>query len=94
MTTEDAAEMESDGESVAAEKSRDLTTTLEWAGVVILGLLAVIATFRFYNAASRAIGRLVSPEYEPLFQAGFNLVILLLAVAGISVLTRRLVFDR
>lgn len=74
--------------------SRDLSTTLEWAGLLVLGLLAVIATFRFYLAASTAIGRLVSSEYEPLFQAGFNLVILLLAITGISLLARRLVLER
>lgn len=73
--------------------SRDLSTSLEWAALLILGLLAVIATFRFYLAASTAIGRLVTPEYEPLFQAGFNLVVLLLAITGISILLRRTILD-
>lgn len=86
-TAEETGEGDDDG-------SRDLSTTLEWAGLLVLGLLAVIATFRFYLAASTAIGRLVSAEYEPLFQAGFNLVVLLLAITGISLLARRLVLER
>lgn len=92
-TDDDPAEADSD-DSLTEDDSRDLSTTLEWAGLLVLGLLAVIATFRFYLAASTAIGRLVSPEYEPLFQAGFNLVVLLLAITGISLLARRLVLDR
>lgn len=89
----DPEEAEPD-EPAAEDDSRDLSSSLEWAALLVLGLLAVIATFRFYLAASTAIGRLVSSEYEPLFQAGFNLVILLLAITGISLLTRRLVLGR
>ncbi|NIS31201.1 MAG: hypothetical protein GWO04_15220, partial [Actinobacteria bacterium] len=63
---------------------------LMWAAVALLSVLAVVATVRVYTGASQAIGRFVAYEYRALFQAGFNLAVLLLAVAGISRLLRRL----
>ncbi|MDZ7700988.1 MAG: hypothetical protein U5J98_02355 [Halobacteriales archaeon] len=63
---------------------------LLWAAVALLALLAVVATFRVYTSTSQAIGRFVAYEYRALFQAAFNLAVLLLAVAGITSLLRRL----
>lgn len=63
---------------------------LLWIGVAILALLAIVATFRVYTSASEAIGRFVAYEYRALFQAAFNLAVLLLAVAGITRLLREL----
>lgn len=69
---------------------RDARQYLMWAAVGLLALLAVVATFRVYTSASAAIARFVAYEYRALFQAGFNLAVLLLAVAGITTLLRRL----
>ena len=63
---------------------------LLWIAVALLSVLAIVATVRVYTGASQAIGRFVAYEYRALFQAGFNLAVLLLAVAGISRLLRRL----
>lgn len=63
---------------------------LMWVAVALLALLAVGATFQIYTNASTAIARFVGPDFRPLFQAAFNLVVLLLAVAGITRLLRRL----
>ena len=63
---------------------------LMWTAVALLALLAVVATFRVYTNASTAIARFVAPDFQPLFQAAFNLAVLLLAVAGITGLLRRL----
>lgn len=49
-----------------------------------LTLFAVVAAVQFYLNASAAIGRWVAPAYRSLFQAVFNLAVLLVAVAGIS----------
>lgn len=57
--------------------------------VLLLGLLAALATFRFYSSASRAIDVWLAPRYQPLFQAGFNLVVVLAAIVAIVVITRR-----
>lgn len=60
------------------------------AALVVLAVLALIATVRFYLSASRLISVWVTEEFRPLFQAAFNLVVLLGAAAGISVLVHRL----
>ncbi len=49
-----------------------------------LALLALIALIRFYFAASTTIDTWISSDYRSLFQALFNLIILLLAGAGIA----------
>lgn len=49
-----------------------------------LALLALIALIRFYFAASATIDTWISRDYRSLFQALFNLIILLLAGAGIA----------
>ncbi|WP_336002577.1 hypothetical protein [Halorientalis halophila] len=63
---------------------------LQWGAMVILILAALVAAAQFYLSATRAIGIWVEAGYEPLFMAAFNLAILLLAVAGVSTLARRL----
>lgn len=68
---------------------RDVIAYLEWGAMAGLGLVALIAVFRFYFAASRAISVWISPDFEPVFQAAFNLVVLLLAATGIVVFARR-----
>lgn len=95
--SEDAEPMTPDPSSTDPDRSLDLLDDpetarryLQWLAVALLALLAVVATFRVYAGASAAIGQFVAPEFRPLFQAAFNLAVLLLAVAGISVLLRRL----
>jgi hypothetical protein len=61
-----------------------------WAAFAILVLVALVATFQFYFAASAAITEFVTRRYRPLFRAGFNLVIVLACGLGISLLVRRL----
>ena len=77
----------SDGTSSAGQK---VVRSLQWAAFAILILVALIATLRFYFAASNAINEFVTRRYRPLFQAIFNLVILLASALGLSVLVRRI----
>jgi hypothetical protein len=77
-----AADVE--GGAQAADESRDLVTYARYALLAGLTLLALVATFRFYFAVSSAIDIWVAREFRPLFQAAFNLVVLLLAAVGIS----------
>ncbi|MFB6233625.1 MAG: hypothetical protein ABEH61_05140 [Haloarculaceae archaeon] len=78
-----------DGTSDAAADGRrqwltdDIERTLRYLFVAGLALLALIALIRFYFAASATIDSLIAPEYQSLFQALFNLVVLLLSGAGI-----------
>jgi hypothetical protein len=69
---------------------RTAMTYVQWAAFAILAFMALVATFRFYTAASRAISIWISSDFEPLFQAGFNLVVLAAAALGLSILARRL----
>lgn len=61
----------------------DIERTLRYAVVAGLALLALIATLRFYFAASATIDTWVAREYRSLFQALFNLTLLLLSGAGV-----------
>ena len=61
----------------------DIERTLRYLFVAGLSLLALIALLRFYFAASATIDSLIAPAYRSLFQALFNLAILLLSGAGI-----------
>ena len=80
-----------DGTAVQpSSRSFDVRTSLQWAALAGLVLLAFVAAVQFYLNGGRAIRIWVAPEYEPLFQAAFNLVLLLVAGLGISWLVRRL----
>lgn len=63
---------------------------LRWGLLGLFLLLAVIALFGFYTNATNAISLWTTTRYEPLFQAGFNLVILIAAALGASVVLRSL----
>lgn len=81
------------GEGSSGE-SRTAGQRLAWlvqiGALVLLCLLALVATFRFYFAASRAIEVWIADDFVSLFQAAFNLLVLIASVYGVSVLVRRL----
>ena len=86
-------------ESTAAEPgagSEDRTTgeRLTWVvqvgALVVLSLVALLATFRFYFAASEAITVWIADDYVSVFQAAFNLLVLVVCLYGVSLLVRRL----
>lgn len=86
-----------DGSEPPGDESVDtgsrLVRFVEYATFGILCLLALVATFRFYFAASEAIRVWFSSDFVPVFQAAFNLVVLVAAALGISVLVRRIGTD-
>lgn len=89
--TDDApTESFDDASDTEADEGRSIRTYALWAAFGILVLVALVATFQFYFAASAAISEFVTRRYRPLFRAGFNLVILLGSALGISLLVRRL----
>jgi hypothetical protein len=53
-------------------------------------LLALIALLRFYFAASATIDTWIADDYRSLFQAVFNLAVLLVAGAGIGWQVRKM----
>ncbi|QSG15782.1 hypothetical protein [Halapricum desulfuricans] len=62
---------------------------LELFALIGLGLFAAVSAYGFYVNANRAIAQLAAATHESLFQAAFNLTLLLLALAGLSLLARR-----
>jgi len=73
-----------DSDDDSNEGTSDLVRYARYALLGGLTLLALVATLRFYFAASNAIDIWVARQYRPLFQAAFNLVVLLVAAVGIS----------
>lgn len=96
-TAEEGVEQPQAGGSQPQEATsggRSTGERLAWlvqvAGLVILCLLALVATFRVYFAASTAISVWISDDFVSLFQVAFNLLVLVASLYGISVLVRRL----
>lgn len=68
----------------------ELRRRLNYALLAGLSLLALVAALQFYLNASATINQWVTNEYRSLFQATFNLVVLLITAAGIGRQVRRL----
>ncbi|MUV90298.1 hypothetical protein GJ629_10655 [Halapricum sp. CBA1109] len=88
QTTDEPFE-EYDSDPDAATDRSDAQYYAELLGAGVLLLLGAIAAVGFYTSVSTAISRLVVRQYEPLFQAAFNLVVLLVVGVGLSLLWRR-----
>lgn len=74
----------------AADEGRDLRRTLNYVLLAGLSLLALIATLQLYFNVSSAINQWISREYRSLFQAAFNLTVLLLVGSAMVWQVRRL----
>lgn len=81
-------------DTATAEEEQSLRNRVErsmrYLLVAGLSLLALIAMLRFYFAASATIDTWISRDYRSLFQALFNLALLLLAGAGIAWQARKI----
>lgn len=71
-------------------RNPDVRTYLAWGALAVCSLLAVFALIRFYSSTTAAIDLWISSAYRPIVQAAFNLVVLLLALTGVSWLVREL----
>lgn len=76
--------------STSATSTRDVQNYLYWGALAGFVLLAVAATLQLYASGTRIIRIWVAPDFEPLFVAAFNLIVLLLAVIGISWVRRQM----
>ncbi|KPN31851.1 hypothetical protein SY89_02607 [Halolamina pelagica] len=81
---------EQDEERPEQDEGRDLRRTLNYVLLAGLSLLALIATLQLYLNVSTTINQWISREYRSLFQAAFNLVVLLLVGTGMVWQVRRL----
>lgn len=100
----DAAETtEASEPSVTSRRSSDnsrlpdpdeVARYLQWGVLALLVLFALVAAVSLYTNINRIIQVWVTREYQPVFSAAFNLLVLLLAGAGISLLLRRIARER
>lgn len=88
----DTAPTDTDPDDTDDEQSlrSDVERYVRYLLVAGFSLLALIAMLRFYFAASATIDTWISQEYRSLFQALFNLAILLVAGAGIGWQARKI----
>lgn len=63
---------------------------LFWGTFGAAFLFGAFAAFGFYQSVIEIIDIWVSEDFEPIFRAVFNLVVVLIAILGISLLIRRL----
>lgn len=64
-----------------------------WVNYLVLAalaFLALVAGVRFYAAVGTMINRFVVREFRPIFHATFNLALLFLAGAGVTIQLRRM----
>ncbi|WP_435068456.1 hypothetical protein [Haloplanus sp. C73] len=92
--SESSTQSESQSERTESKADTDTTSNVRryanYAILLVLGLLAFVAVIRLYLSVSNVIGTWITDEYRSLFQAVFNLVVLLAAGVGISYQLRRL----
>lgn len=69
---------------------RDAADYLWYTALVVLALLAVVATFQLYGSVGAIIDTFVADRFQPVFAALRDLTVLLLTVAGIVYVLRRL----
>lgn len=76
------ASTEQSGESEDADV--DVSHYIYLGALGVLVVLAVVGLFGFYTSATEVIDVWVAQQYQPIFRAVFNLVVLLAAAAGIA----------
>ncbi|GGN18848.1 hypothetical protein [Halarchaeum nitratireducens] len=84
-----AADGERDGENARTEDDGvALRRGARVLGIAIAGLVALVACVSLYGAVGTLIAQWVAPRYQPLYEAGFDLAVLLLAAAVVARLAR------
>lgn len=63
--------------------SDDLRDYFHKGVLILLLFVGLVAALQFYMSTTTAIDLWVADKYTPIFQAGFNLAILILVVVGI-----------
>lgn len=84
---------ESEGAAVRDSRFPDpdqVVRYLQWAVLAVLALFGLVAAISLYVSFGRIIDVWVTTEFQPVFRAAFNLLVLLIVAGGISVLLRRI----
>lgn len=89
-TTTDGSDASENTEETTTNDRGRVRQYANYAVLLVLGLLAFVAVIQLYLSVSNVIRTWIEPEYRSLFQAAFNLIVLLAAGLGISYQLRRL----
>jgi hypothetical protein len=84
------SEADQDREQNATVSREKLVGYMFWAAFGLLGLLTAVALFGFYTSVTRVINIWITDQYQPIFNAVFNLVVVLACLVGLSLLVRLL----
>lgn len=66
----------------------EVTRYLQWGLLALFVLFALVAAVSLYENVGRIIRVWVAADYRPIFNAAFNLLVLLIAAAGIGMVLR------
>ena len=77
-------------EYASDEEGPDVRRLVAWAGLGVLSLLVLVAFAGFYSSVGTIIDLWIEPRHQPIMRAAFNLAVLLVALAGVSVAVREL----
>ena len=87
--TNDGGTATADAPGADGANTREFARYVNYLALAALVVLALVAGIRFYGAVSRTIDQWVIREYRSLIHAAFNLAVLLVAGAGVSLQLRR-----
>lgn len=87
--TDDEIDGGPDRNESSGDRRNRIVRFVELGSIMLLSLIALVAVVGIYTNASAAINVWFAPAYRPIFQTGFNVVVLGIVGIGISVLLRR-----
>jgi len=87
--TNDGGTATADAPGTDGANTREFARYVNYLALAALVVLALVAGIQLYGAVSRTIDQWVVGEYRSLFHAAFNLAVLLVAGAGVSLQLRR-----
>lgn len=86
----DRSDREKNATDTATVSKEKLVGYMFWAAFGLLGLLTAVALFGFYTSVTSIITIWITDQYQPIFTAVFNLVVVLACLVGLSLLVRLL----
>jgi hypothetical protein len=90
MTESEAAETEQGVQRHNESQKEKMVRFLYWGTFLGLSLFGAFAAVGFYSSVMDIIDIWISSDFEPVFRMLFNLMVVLIALLGLSTLVRRL----
>lgn len=88
-TTDTADESDELATTATTIDTESIITYLQWGGLVVLGIFAIVGGFGLYTSLGSIIDVWVTAEYQPFARALMNLLVVSVSITGILVLIKR-----